>query len=166
MAPQVKARNLGTPPILAGGRLENGEVIYQKDFAVGLGVQALRDSLMEWLGRYVSRTSVVPLMLDADSLPEIMSYWKSAPPPMRLPATRRISMHLMWNKLSNAQWYVEGVGFSLKDNVRTIQQFNQRRLREHLLDKAEVAARSSGLLEPRTHDARLRVAVLQGQIPV
>ena len=35
MALIEKPRNLGTPPILPGGRLANNEVIYQEDFRFG-----------------------------------------------------------------------------------------------------------------------------------
>jgi len=134
MAPPAKARNLGIPPVLPGGRVQSGEVIYENDFNFASRA-AFEASLAEWLGRYVSRTRVAPVMRDADGLREIMSYLEHAPTTMS--GKRRISMHLMWDKLSDGQWYVEGVGFSLKDGVRNIYQADASRLRERLLDRAE-----------------------------
>ncbi len=134
MAPIVKPRNLGTPPILAGGKHENGVVVYERSLEYKSNT-ALRDLLMEWVGRYVSRQSVMPLMLNASGLPEIMNYMQHAP--TTLSGTRRFKLHLVWDKLSDNQWYVEGIGFSLTDNMRNIHTANISRIREVALDAAE-----------------------------
>jgi hypothetical protein len=134
MALTERPRNLGAPPILPGGRLANNDVIYQNDFRFVSRV-AFEASLAEWLGRYVARTSVAILMRDAGGLSEILAYLEHAP--ITMSGHRRISMHLMWDKLSNGQWYVEGVGFSLQDSGRNIYQANASKLRQRLLDKAE-----------------------------
>jgi hypothetical protein len=133
MAPTAKPRNLGTPPILPGGRLANNEVIYQDDFRFDSRV-GFEASLAAWLGRYVSRASVAPLMRDADGLSEILAYLEHAP--VTMSGKRRISMHLMWDKLSNGQWYVQGVGFSLQDSGRNIYQANASKLRDKAEDEA------------------------------
>lgn len=134
MAPTVKPRNLGRPPILAGGTLENGAVVYERSFAFG-SAAAFEASLASWLERYVSRASVAILMRDADGLRQIIGYLQTAPPTMS--GERTIKMYLMWDRLSNKQWYVEAVGFSLRDGARNIYQANMAALRQRLLEKAQ-----------------------------
>jgi hypothetical protein len=133
MARTAQQKNLGTPPILAGGRLENGDVVYEQDFTFGTA-SAFEASLAAWLGRYVARASVAILMRDADGLRQIISYLENAPPTMS--GKRTIKMYLLWDRLSNKQWYVEAVGFSLRDGTRNIYQANTAILRQRLLDKA------------------------------
>jgi hypothetical protein len=137
MAYAAKRRNLGTPPILAGGKLENGEVVYEEslDFRSAIDFEA---SLATWVGRYVSHSSVAVLMRDADGLREIISYLQNAPTTMS--GKRTIKLHLIWDRLSTGQWYVEGIGFSLRDGMRNIHQANTAQLRQRLLDKAEQEA--------------------------
>ncbi len=117
MAYTAQRRNLGTPPIIAGGKLENGEVVYEESltFKSAMDFEA---SLAVWVGRYVSRASVAVLMHSADGLREIVSYLQNAPTTMS--GKRTIKLHLIWDKLSNGQWYVEGIGFSLRDDMRNI----------------------------------------------
>jgi hypothetical protein len=140
MAPLVKPRYLGVPPILQGGRFEDGAVVYEKELAFG-NPSAFEASLAEWLGRYVSRASVAPLMANADGLREVTDYLMHAPTTMS--GRRTIRLHLVWDKLSNGQWYVEGVGFSLRDSVRNIHVADQARIRERALDAAERDARQN-----------------------
>src|SRR5665213_334977 len=134
MAPMAKSKNFGSPPILAGGRLENGDVVYEQDFTFG-GAAAFEASLAAWLGRYVARASVAILMRDADGLRQIISYLENAPPSMS--GKRTIKMYLIWDRLSNKQWYVEAVGFSLHDGMRNIYQANMTALRQRLIEKAQ-----------------------------
>jgi hypothetical protein len=134
MAYTAKPRNLGTPPIVAGGKLENGNVVYEESFAFRSAFD-FEASLAAWLARYVSRASVAVLMRDADGLREIINYLQNAP--VTMSGKRTIKLYLIWDRLSNGQWYVEGVGFSLRENERYIHQANIARLRERLLDKAE-----------------------------
>ncbi|MBA3446311.1 MAG: hypothetical protein H0T56_01640 [Pseudaminobacter sp.] len=84
----------------------------------------------------------MPLMQNADGLKEILSYLEHAPTTMS--GKRKISMHLMWDKLSNGQWYVEGVGFSLRDGVHNIYQANASKLHQRLLDQAEAESQRRG----------------------
>jgi hypothetical protein len=77
-------------------------------------------------------------MRDADGLQEIINYMQNAPATMS--GKRTIKLHLLWDRLSNGQWYVECIGFSLRDDVRNIHQANTAQLRERLLDKAEQEA--------------------------
>jgi hypothetical protein len=134
MAPMVKPKNLGSPPILAGGRLENGDVVYEQDFTFG-GAAAFEASLAAWLGRYVAHASIAILMRDADGLRQIISYLENAPPTMS--GKRTIKMYLIWDRLSNKQWYVEAIGFSLRDGIRNIYQANTAALRQRLIEKAQ-----------------------------
>ncbi|MBA3447928.1 MAG: hypothetical protein H0T56_10040, partial [Pseudaminobacter sp.] len=48
MAPLAKPRSLGIPPVLPGGRFENGEVIYQDDFPYN-SAAVFEASLGGWL---------------------------------------------------------------------------------------------------------------------
>lgn len=135
MAP--KARQLGQPPVHAGGRFANGEVVYEKSFK-HQGRVTLETELAAWLGLYVSRSSVAVLMRDADGLDAVLHHASNT---VTLSGQNKIHMHLMWDKTSKEQWYVEAVGFSITDSLQNISASAALTRRQRILDKIDEDAR-------------------------
>lgn len=144
----IKTRRLGVPPVLAGGRhVGDGEVAYERGVRVVSRLQ-FEAELAGWLARYVDRRSVVPLMAAAN-LTEILDFVTGSTPP--LSGEWPVTMHLAWDRLSNGQWYVEGVWFTIRVSNARINQYNLAKLRQRMIDQAEERQRRKGPPEWRAY---------------
>jgi hypothetical protein len=134
------------PPVLAGGKVDGDEVIYHRDLR--FETRSLFEAeLYEWMCRYMTKSRVAALLQEASGLDEVVKYLQSAPVTMDLSGKRTIYAHLIWGRRANGDWWVRGLGFSIRDSVANINSAKKNQYRERLEQQAEERALKRGPAE-------------------
>jgi hypothetical protein len=137
----MKIRNYKKPVLNAG--------CATRSMAISAKREEFERQLIDWIhGCVLSRTinpktgkpwrREVELVKSAPGVDEIFDYARSNTQ-MALEKGQglwTVRAHFYWGRLSDGQWWVRGVGFSIRDSAERIERTQRRQLRQDLEDKA------------------------------